>query len=370
MKTCIAALAIEINKATPGVIQLFPAGEFRAMDGRPDDVAHWVMTAEIAAALIAQADARQTPYMLDYEHQVQQAKTNGLPAPAAGWFKQLEWREGEGLFAIDVAWTARAAEMIAADEYRYISPLFAYSKPDGYVQLLINAALTNTPALDGMDEVILAAASLLSATDNPQPEDSTAMDELLERLRWMLNLPITATQDDIIAELNKLIDQLSGGQGTAAASVSLIEILAQREQSIAQLSAQVESPDPAKWVAVDVMNSAIQQAVAKAGSTNEAALAIQQAETLVTVALSDGRLLPAQEAWAKSLAKSDPASLTAFIDKAPKIAALSHSQTGGLPPKGAPEREPAGDDDTLNVAVCSLMGTDPDEISSFYKGAK
>ncbi|MCX9038771.1 phage protease [Citrobacter portucalensis] len=369
MKTCIAALAIEINKATPGVIQLFPAGEFRAMDGRPDDVANWVMTAEIAAVLIAQADARQTPYMLDYEHQIQHAKKNGLPVPAAGWFKRLEWREGEGLYAIDVAWTARAAEMIAADEYRYISPLFAYSKPDGYVQLLINAALTNTPALDDMDEVILAAASLLGATNEPPTEDSDVMDELLEQLRWMLNLPLSATQEDVIAELNKLRDKLSGGD-TAAASVDLLQILTTHETQLAALSAKADSPDPAKWVSVDVMNNAIQQAVERAGTTNEAALAIQQAEGLVTVALSDGRLLPAQEAWAKSLAKSDPASLTAFIGKAPKIAALSAIQTGGKPPAGVNDREPENGDDTLNLAICSLMGTDPDEISAFYKGEK
>lgn len=369
MKTCIAALAVEINKATPGVIQLFPAGEFRAMDGRPDDVAHWVMTAEIAAVLIAQANARQTPYMLDYEHQIQHAKKNGLPVPAAGWFKQLEWREGEGLYATDVAWTSRAAEMIAADEYRYISPLFAYSKPDGHVQSLINAALTNTPALDDMDEVLLAAASLFGAALSTTIEEPAVMEELLEQLRWMLNLPLSATQDDVIAELNKLRDKLSGGD-TAAASVNLLQILTTHETELAALSATVENPDPAKWVSVDVMNAAIRQAVERAGSTNEAALAIQQAENLVTVALSDGRLLPAQEAWATSLAKSDPTSLTAFIDKAPKIAALNHSQTGGQPPKGAPEREPVGDGDVLNVAVCSLMGTDPDEISSFYKGVK
>lgn len=55
------------------------------------------------------------------------------------------------------------------------------------------------PAVDGMDEVMLAAASLLAVASSPQ-EDT--MDELLERLRWMLNLPVTATAEDIIAELN------------------------------------------------------------------------------------------------------------------------------------------------------------------------
>lgn len=107
--------------------------------------------------------------------------------------------------------------MIADGSYRFISPVFSYDK-SGRVLQLLHAALTNTPAVDGMDEVMLAAASLLAVTSSTQ-EDT--MDELLERLRWMLNLPITATAEDIIAELNKLIDQLTGGEaGTAAASIS------------------------------------------------------------------------------------------------------------------------------------------------------
>jgi hypothetical protein len=38
------------------------------------------------------------------------------------------------------------------------------------------------------------------------------MEELLERLRWMLNLPISATAEDIIAELNKLVAQIKEKQ--------------------------------------------------------------------------------------------------------------------------------------------------------------
>ena len=111
-KTLIASLTQEINTATPGVIQLFPAGEFRARDGRPTECAAWLMTREIAERLIAAADARDTPYVLDYEHQTLRAAKNGLPAPAAAFFKKLEWRDGEGLFAIDVEWTAAAAAMV------------------------------------------------------------------------------------------------------------------------------------------------------------------------------------------------------------------------------------------------------------------
>ncbi|EDN4425259.1 hypothetical protein ZZ71_02885 [Salmonella enterica subsp. enterica serovar Kentucky] len=363
-KTLIASLTQEINTATPGVIQLFPAGEFRARDGRPTECAAWLMTREIAERLIAAADARDTPYVLDYEHQTLRAAKNGQPAPASAFFKKLEWRDGEGLFAIDVEWTATAAAMVEAGEYRFISPVFSYDKT-GQVLEILNAALTNTPALDGMEEVLLAAASLMST--HLTTEGNTEMDELLERLRWMLNLPITATQEDIIAELNKLIDQLSEGKGTAAASVSLLDILNQNTQTIATLTAQVATPDPAKFVSVETMNAAVQQAVERASAPNTAALATQEANALITVALSDGRLLPAQQAWAESLASSNPASLKAFIEKAPKIAALTTSQTLGLPPAGLPPRQSEADDDAIDPAICSMFGNDPDEVAKYTK---
>ncbi|TFI18322.1 hypothetical protein E4A41_14835, partial [Micrococcus endophyticus] len=82
----------------------------------------------------------------------------------------------------------------------------------------------------------------------------------------------------------------------------------------------------------------VQQAAEKASTTSQAALATQESGNVDHSGVDDGRLLPAQEEWAKSLAKTDPDSLKTFIGKAPKIAALTTSQTLGQPPKGAPER--------------------------------
>ncbi|WP_350312370.1 phage protease [Dickeya fangzhongdai] len=373
-KPLIAALSAEINKASLGVIQLFPAGEFRARDGRPTECAAWIMTTEVAQALITAADAQQTPYVIDYEHQTLRAAKNGQPAPASGWFKKLEWREGVGLFAVDVVWTDSAAQMIADGSYRFISPVFSYDK-SGRVLQLLHAALTNTPAVDGMDEVMLAAASLIAATSSTQ-EDTDTMEELLERLRWMLNLPITATAEDISAELNKLIDQLAAAPaGTAAASFqtlsatsfNLIERLTADAASVAALTAQVANPDPARWVSVEVMQQSVAEALATANN-NVAALAQKQCTELITAALSDGRLLPAQKAWAESLAASSPDSLKAFLEKAPKIAALTTTQTGGQPPAGAPKKEPTTPaDEVIDPAICSLMGVDPADVAQFIK---
>ncbi|HEN3379970.1 TPA: phage protease [Yersinia enterocolitica] len=363
MKTLFAALAIEITKATYGTIQLFPAGEFRAVDGRPEECDHWLMNAEIAQLLIDAANARSTPYVIDYEHQTLKAAKNGQPAPASGWFKTLEWREGKGLYAVGVNWTDAAAAMVLKDEYLFISPVFSYNK-SGHVVQILHAALTNTPALDDMDEVMLAAASVLAI--NSTSEGNAGMDELLEQLRWMLNLPLSATQEEVSAELMKLINRLSNNEGTAAASVNLLQMLDQYDTQIAALTAQVTTPDPVKWVSVDVMHQAVSEAVTQT-QANMAALANQQCDGLITAALSDGRLLPAQKAWAESLAKANPDSLKSFLDKAPKIAALTQSQTGGRPPAGLPEPTTLDDDSEINLAVCGLMGLDATEVAQFIK---
>ncbi|WP_233443774.1 phage protease [Enterobacter asburiae] len=127
-KTLIASLTQEINTATPGVIQLFPAGEFRARDGRPTECAAWLMTRKLQSALLPQL-MPAIPLTSWTTNQTLRAAKNGLPAPAAAFFKKLEWRDGEGLFAIDVEWTAAAAAMVEAKEYRFISPVFLTTKP-------------------------------------------------------------------------------------------------------------------------------------------------------------------------------------------------------------------------------------------------
>ena len=142
MKTRIAALAQAISAAT-NEIQLFPAGEFAAVDGRPTDVegGKWILNAALATVLVEQVAAAKTPLVIDYEHQTLLTTENGKPAPAAGWFSQVEWREGEGLYAVGVEWTDSAAAMIEKKEYRFISPVFTYNKR-GEVCQLLHAALT------------------------------------------------------------------------------------------------------------------------------------------------------------------------------------------------------------------------------------
>lgn len=235
----IAACAISVTAANE--IQLFPAGKFRATDGRPHDVPHWFIDAALAAQIIAEFEARANRTVVDYEHQTLLAAQNGQPAPAAGWFGKLAWRES-GLYAVDVEWTERATQMIEGGEYRYISPVFTYDKKTGKIKRLLHAALTNNPALDGMDAVAASQYQLLNT-------EKLSMNELLEQLRWLLNMPVTATVDEVVTELQKAIDQLRGSNPAIAtkADFNLVALAQNLNSEIASLKAAVSHPDPSGY---------------------------------------------------------------------------------------------------------------------------
>lgn len=137
----------------------------------------------MAARLIAKAVALTTDLVIDYEHQTLNSAENGQPAPAAAWFKgkALVWREGFGLFATQVNWTGNAASMIAAKEYRYLSPVFSYNKQTGEVLELHHVGLTNFPALDGMSSLPALAAARFSLASAPVVQSNAS--QLVEEIR-------------------------------------------------------------------------------------------------------------------------------------------------------------------------------------------
>ena len=152
----LAALTQSLSEAARE-FRILPAGVFRAKDGRPANLPGWKINAEIAQRVIA-ASATVDELVIDYEHQTINAEKNGQPAPAAGWFRRMVWREGAGLFAVGVQWTDKARAMIAAGEYRYISPVFPYNAVTGEVQKIVGLGLTNNPALPGLANLAALSA--------------------------------------------------------------------------------------------------------------------------------------------------------------------------------------------------------------------
>lgn len=343
----VAACSMDLSAGTE--LQLLPAGIFKARDGRPLDAPHWFLDGALAQVLIDTASAGVNPYVIDYEHQTLLAKQNGQPAPAAGWFKKLEWRDGVGLFALDVEWTARAQEWIAAKEYKFISPVIGYDKATGAVTSLYMAAITNNAAIDGMDEVLAAAAALhfnFPPSTTPLTQENH-MEELLEQLRWMLNLPVGSSAEEIMAHLQKLIVVIKqDATATAAASFDLAGMISAQRATIASLSAA--TPDPTKYVPIDAMRALQVQVATLSGQLSQGTV-----DDVVTAALTAGKLLPAQEAWARQLGAQNIAALTAYVDTAPTIAALTGMQTNGKPPSSMPQ---PGALTQNQVALCAAMG--------------
>ena len=198
----LSAVADSLRRPFPE-IRLLPDGVFAARDGRPGTLTGgnlnaWNLSPSGAERVLGQWRRRETPLVIDYEHQSLNARHNGQPAPAAGWIESLRYEPGQGLFA-SIRWTEGAKAFIGQDEYRFIYPVFSFNPQNGDVLELKGAALTNVPALDGLGAV--AAAEELPPSDNPQPE--TAMNAL-NRLKQLLGLPEDAAEETLQAELDKL----------------------------------------------------------------------------------------------------------------------------------------------------------------------
>ena len=326
----IAACAFAAAPVDAGVgrvlLQLTPAQDFTPSDGRAMDVPAWRINAATAQRVIAAFNAAQPP-VIDYEHQTLHKEANGQPAPAAGWMHGLRWIEGRGLFA-EAELTERARALVQSGEYRYFSPVFEYARGSGEVTRILMGALTNHPAIAGMEAVNLMAAASARFTTTPttSTKESDDMNELLKKLLAALGLPEDASEEQALAALKALTDKPAVAATTA-------------------------TPDPAQYVPVAVVQELQTNLAALSASVHSRAV-----DDVIAPALGDGRLLPAEEAWARDTAKTPAglASLTSLLKVRQPIAALTGTQTGGKAPVPAAGAHGLTADELAVAAACGM----------------
>ncbi len=92
---------------------------------------------------------------LSYEHTIEKPDVaQGQPIPAAGWIKELEAQpDSDGVLWGWAQLTDEARNLVKTDQYKYVSPAFAFHYPNhktGRDQggTLLSVALTNRPFLD------------------------------------------------------------------------------------------------------------------------------------------------------------------------------------------------------------------------------
>jgi phage I-like protein len=321
------SFAVTMSADENAGVQIFPAGNFTARDGRPTEIACWVIDKDIAQRLLSLLRDRQTDMVFDYEHQTIFSEQNGQPAPAAGWAKcdAFEWRN-DGLYATKIEWTDKAKEFIKSGEYRYISPVFSYDRKTGEVLALHHVALTNFPAIDGMDALTAIAAARFN------PKNDKELDVNKQQLIALLQLKAEATDKDI----ENSIAALKSGHKDLTEEVAALK---------------TKGTDLSQFVPINVVNELkIEIAALKANNTKN------EVKQLVQNGLDTGRLLPAQEKWARDMGMQNIAHLKTFLAETPALAALKGQQT---PTLAAPAPQTIADLSPTEVALCKAMGVNP-----------
>ena len=310
----IAALALDVS-VKEGPMRVLPLGKFSGVDGRPkqDGLPHWQLSAKAAATIAAELNRRETELVIDYEHQTLRSKDNGKPAPASGW-AQKQWEvRADGLYT-SLSWTDAAQKMIAAGEYRYLSPTFPYDRKTGEVLALHSIALTNTPALDELGEQLLAAA----AQNYQLPK--TDMNDEIKRLLEGLGLdPEKASKDDV----DKALAQMDAAKAMTTEPDADSGADGQSESQDADADKGTGEADDLAAASQKTI-AALQKQVAELQTAQLAG----QRKQLIDDGLQSGKLLPAMKGWAK---KVDMVALTSYLANAVPVAALNQQQSQGMP---------------------------------------
>lgn len=194
----LAVMPQDIAAGAETWIQLVKTGAF--YDWR---YGNFSITTQDLEAMLANFEANPASVPGDYDHSF----LMGEGSLSAGWTKALEIRaDGTEMWG-QVVLTERAAEQVAAGEYRFISPEFSLNhmneRGEAIGPCLLAWGLTNRPFLEGMAEVSLAASRdgrvlvcQSAAANGNHPKEGTEMD--LTKLRKALGLADDASEEVIL----------------------------------------------------------------------------------------------------------------------------------------------------------------------------
>lgn len=332
-KTTLALLSMALVLQASADVHLLPCGEFVGRDGRPGNGLTWKQSDAQGRALAAHLTAKHSrvQFNFDYEHQALLSETNGQPAPASGWATQFEWRDGIGLFALNVAWTATAKNMIEGGEYKYISPAIVFDTKTGEVLEILNASLVNIPNLD-LNPVAQERVARLNASFSTHQDNH--MNPVLKALLTALGLPVTdaTTVEQARGAVAALKAQAASVPAPVVTALALGDTATPEEvaTAVATLKAKADTatsevaalkasnPDPTKWVAFDKFTELSNQV-----ATLSAQGANREVDELLEGARKEGKCTPVVESVWRDVGKKDIAMLKALIDKTPANPALA-----------------------------------------------
>jgi phage I-like protein len=204
------------NEQPPTEFRIFRAG------ANTSDKGTFIFDDDAAEAVMSAYAKKASTLTMDYEHQALADPPIEAPASCYSWTPEV--RNGE-LWATNVKWTPRASGLIAAREYTRFSPAFFHDPKTMRVQKILNVALTNVEALDGI-EPLMAASATSPTGDRPMakkmqckaclkalkaPTDDNDGDEVMctacgaaPKMLSIVGLKATATDHELVTELSAI----------------------------------------------------------------------------------------------------------------------------------------------------------------------
>ncbi|MBU5312228.1 phage protease [Tissierella carlieri] len=337
-------------QGVPEIIKLLPLGTVKSQKG------NFIVDEESFESINNTFKKRGIDVVIDYEHQT----LEDVQAPAGGWIKELFIQDGA--IAAKVEWTPKAQEYLKNKEYRYLSPVVLVRKSDQKAVVLHSAALTNTPAIDGMFAIVN------SINIDEFEEGGKNMD--LKKLAAILGLPEDATEEQIIqaikttvGEVEKLKDEAKkqetktegdeGNTETVANKVicGLLGIDNKDAKTEDVAAAIMALKNPANFVPVTEFNRLKERLDKKDG------------EELVTKALKAGKISAAQKEWAEEYALKDPEGFKKFVEKAPQAVPMGEIELDDI-------KKDDGKLSDTTMSVCKMLGVSKEDLEKYGKEVK
>lgn len=308
--TSLIGIAVNFHEGSvPEWVQLTPTGpELIGLDGRK-----WQLPDPQAVVDTFAANAMDLP--VDYEHATQVKGSIGEAAPAVGWIKGLEVRNGE-IWA-RVEWNTQGKTAIGERQYRYVSPGFTFNKITGIISKMVSAGLTNVPNFE------MAALNRRSNREESETMDAAVLE--------VLGLAQSAT---------------------AAQAVMAIQLLKDAETT-ALNSAQ--TPDATKFVPVATHELALNKITAfEVADKGREDVAVNAS---VDAAVAAGKIAPASKDFYIATCKANGVeAFNTMIEGAPVIADVSNLD----------DKDPAKKSTALTadeIAMCKSMGMDQETFA-------
>ena len=305
----LTAVASEIDESGHQWIEVMPACG-KAQNGQH----RFEVTAADLEVFAADIRARGDRVSIDYDH----SYIAGGSTLAAGWFTNEARVEGDKLMA-RVRWTPQAVEQIKTGQFRFISPEWSMQEKgaDGYwrkAKEFLAATLTNRPYFKNL-------AAVGSEDDDPGGKPaSNEGDNMRDALIASLGLPKDATDDQITAKLAEVKENADKAT--------------ELEAEVTTLKAAAEATP------TDDEEREKLLADAKAGADAKEELRVMRRDTLISAAIADRKIDPAEKDKYVGLYDAAPDATAALIAglKAGKLGALGSEHDtpeGGSAPLAA-----------------------------------